>query len=97
MGMACFNCAELHLLCSTSSTFLSGSLGAVSLTGSGVSNFYLQGQAASLALDLSGVSNAASAIDSGKRLSLHRLQKSNFKDWTVGLTGIHSYHIWHLQ
>ena len=76
MGMACFKCADIHLLCSTSSTFLSGSLGAISLKGSGVSNFYLQGQAVSLALDLSGVSNAASAIDSGGRLTLDKLQKS---------------------
>ena len=56
----------MQLLCRTSSTFLSGSLGAVSLKGSGVTKFYLQGQADSLALDLSGVSTAESAIDSGK-------------------------------
>ena len=55
----------MQLLCRTSSTFLSGSLGAVSLKGSGVTKFYLQGQADSLALDLSGVSNAESAINSG--------------------------------
>ena len=56
----------MQLLRSTSSAFLSGSLGAVLLKGSGVSKFYLQGQADSLALDLSGVSIAESAIDSGK-------------------------------
>lgn len=44
---------------------MSGSLGAVTLRGSGVSNFYLQGQANSVNLDLSGVSHAASAISSG--------------------------------
>jgi len=48
----------------TSSTFLSGSLGAISLKGSGVSNFYLQGKADSLDLQLSGVSTTASAISS---------------------------------
>lgn len=58
----------MQLLCRTSSAFLSGSLGAVSLKGSGVSKFYLQGQADSLALDLFGVSNAESAINSGNWL-----------------------------
>lgn len=44
---------------------MSGNLGAVTLQGSGVTNFYLQGQANSVNLDLSGVSQAASAISSG--------------------------------
>lgn len=87
----------MRFLRRATSSFLSGSLGAVSLTGSGVSNFYLQGKAASVALDLTGVSNAESAINSGD-LTLVDLAPQPF-ELTVVQPGTPGHlllcHTWH--
>lgn len=70
LGLAYPSGTDVHLLCRTCSTFLSGSLGDVYLKGCGTSKFYLEGQANSLGLDLSGVSTAESAISSGNASTL---------------------------